>query len=198
MSILCGFYLLVSFSFLPTKHLQEHKNNELYIVLFTLPALWQHSMRVYRALALNAEVITGVACNPLYVISASTQKNINYHSTQIKQHTTDPYLTDSLFQTSSGLMLEDYESPVSWMCTGTYLHVILLPCTSHLPVPQYSQLFSSHCGPKYDSEHWQCLVPFIISIQVPPFLQKSSQWPAMISSTYLTLLHLLVRRLLRC
>lgn len=34
------------------------------------PALWQHSMRVYRALALNAEVITGVARRPLDVISA--------------------------------------------------------------------------------------------------------------------------------
>lgn len=34
------------------------------------PALWQHSMRVYRALALNAEVITGVAGGLLDVISA--------------------------------------------------------------------------------------------------------------------------------
>lgn len=40
-------------------------------------------MRVYRALALNAEVITGVARRPLDVISTSTQKNINYHNTYI-------------------------------------------------------------------------------------------------------------------
>lgn len=45
--------------------------------LITLPALWKHRMRVYRALALNAEVITGVAGGTLDVFSTSTHKSNN-------------------------------------------------------------------------------------------------------------------------
>lgn len=57
-----------------TKHFQEHKINFLYKALTTLPALWKHSMRVYRALALNAEVITGETGGTLDVITTSTHK----------------------------------------------------------------------------------------------------------------------------
>jgi len=66
--------VLLIFLLLATKHFQKHKSKFLYKALTTLPALWQHSIRVYRALALNAEFITGVAGGTLDVISTSTHK----------------------------------------------------------------------------------------------------------------------------
>lgn len=70
-------------------------------------------------------------------------------------------------------------SPIRFERSGTHLHVIppLRSC-SHLPSPQYSHMFSSHCVPKNASGQRQNLVPLFICMQTPSFLQKSLHSPA--------------------
>lgn len=121
-------------------------------------------MGVYRALALDAEVLTGEARRLLSVISTSTIKNRNTFTTlqTAQKNISKPTFVSKTVESA-----------------GTHRHVIPpLRRGSHFPSPQYSHMFSSHCKPKNASGQRQNFVPFFVCMQTPPFLQKSLHSPA--------------------